>query len=158
MAAPYIGHGLRAGYAPLASPTTWKRFEQVAEAAPPTVSSDKVDSTHHGTLGRLKRSIPGEQTVSDVTINMIRDGDPATSPIQDTVFDLNLSSDTVIVRIEVPSTSDPENDDLYEVFQFEGRCSAAQVVSPRPGLVMLNTTWLFDDDTLTHQTQQASVF
>lgn len=144
----YIGHGLRAGFA-VGSPQIWRELEQIMECDIPGLTSDKVPSTTHGSPGRLKRNIPGEQEVSDGVIKMMRDADPVTAPNQNALFAYNNSSTSLYWRIEAVTTPDPA-DDLYEAWEFTARLGKWKVDSPRPDLVTLEVGLVFDGTFFNH--------
>lgn len=144
----YIGHGVRIASAS-GSPQVWQELENIKECQIPGLTSDKIDTTVHGTPGRLKRSIAGEQEVSDMTITMMRDADPATSPNQNALFAFNNSSVSRYWRVEIPTTSNPL-DNLYEAYEFTGRLGMHVIDAPRPELVTLEVNVVFDGTFFNH--------
>lgn len=152
----YIGHGVRIGYA-TGSPQTWRELEQVQEVTIPGLTSDKIDTTVHGTPGRLKRNIAGEQEVSDMEFTLMRDADPSTSPYQNQLFAYNNSSTSLYWRVEIPTTSNPA-DNLYEAYEFTGRLGMHVIDAPRPELVVLNGSVIFDGTFFNHFNPGASEF
>lgn len=144
----YIGHGVRVAYA-TGSPNVWQELEQVMDVNIPGLTSDKIDTTIHGTPGRLKRSIAGEQTVSNMEITLMRDANPVTSPKQNALFAYNNASTSLYWRVEIPSTSNPA-DNLYEAYEFTGRLGMHVISAPRPEKVTLKVDVVFDGTFFNH--------
>src|SRR3989304_931151 len=109
----YIGHGVKVGFSVVASPPAFSRLEQVDDCVIPTLVADKIETTHHGTAGRIKRNIAGEQEVTDPRITLLRDANPVTSPIQNALFSYNNASTSLYWRVEIPTTANPLVDNLY---------------------------------------------
>ena len=155
-----IGTGIRVAYA-TGSPHTWKKLEQVLDVTPPTLVSDKIDTSVHGG-GRLKRSIGGMQAVTDVVIKMLRNAyasgapDGNNAPNQNALFDYTGSQISLWFRVEIPS--DPNlSTTLFSAYEFQGRVNNFKETAPLMARQEVEVTVVFDDSSLVHYLPYASV-
>jgi hypothetical protein len=149
----YIGNGIRVAYS-VSSPLSYQKLEQVIDATPPKLKADVIDTTRHS-ANRYKSNIPGMYDVSPVTIKMLRDADPATSPKQNALQALQNASTTLYLRIEVPTNAQQT---LFEAWEISGRFSDWGVTPPIMGRVELDVSFLFDGvDYIYFGTPSASV-
>lgn len=148
----YIGNGIRVGYS-LSSPLSYNKLEQVIDATPPKLKADVIDTSRHSS-NRYKSNIPGMYDVSPVTIKMLRDADSSTSPKQNALRQLQDSSTTVYLRVEVPTNAQQTT---FEAWEISGRFSDWGVSAPLMGRVELDVSFLFDGVNYIYFAQSASV-
>ena len=128
----FIGYGVRVAFSEAASPYVWKKLEQVLDVAIPTEVADKIDTTIHTTGNRLKKNIAGLIGVTDMTVTMLADNDPATSPNQNRLFTLLANGTQVGWRVEIPMSNDPSVDS-FQGYEFDGRVLKFEPKAPIGG-------------------------
>ncbi len=149
-----IGSGAKFAFS-LASPHTWQKIEQLMDVTPPTIVSDKVDTTVHGT-SRLKRSIGGMQAVTDTVLKIMRDSYSSEAPNQNQLFALAQAQTRLWFRLEIPADSNLLTT-LFEAYEFQGRVNDFKPMTPILQRQEVDVTIVFDDVSLVRYEPYASV-
>lgn len=136
-----LGNGVRVGYS-ANSPVSWTRVAQLVEIEFPSMEADDVDVTVHG-VSRFKRSMPGMIEVSEMTLTLEADLDPATTPTHTALFDLSNAGTTVWWRIEVPV--DREQTEAV-AFEFQGNVKTWTLATPIDDKQTVEVVVKFDGD------------
>lgn len=147
-----IGSGAKAAFASN-SPQTYKKLEQVLDITVPTIAAAVIDVTIHQP-NRFMRNIPGLQTVSAMTIKMLRDPDPVTSPNQNACFDHMGLQDDLWWIAELPANGALT---LFEAYEFQGRVSKFAPMAPIAGRQEVDVEVLFDGTSFVRYNPRASV-
>ncbi len=133
-----IGNGIRFAHA-TGSPQTWKRWEQVMDCPAPTLTRAKVPVTVHKD-NDFVTSISGMATVSDVLVKMLKDPDPATSPIQNSLFALAQAKTKLWFRLEIPAN---DAHTLFTAYEWMGQVTDVKDLDPMAGAQELDVTVIF---------------
>lgn len=110
-----LGNGVKVAYS-LASPISWVAIGQILDHELPGLTPDKVETTVHG-LSNFKRKIRGLIDVAPLKLKLLQDLDPATSPDQKEMYDLQSAGTTIWWRIEIPTERDKSE---YMGLEFQG--------------------------------------
>lgn len=146
-----LGNGVKVGYS-ANSPVSWTSVAQVLEVDFPELTPDKVDTTVHGS-SKWKRSMAGMIEVSDMTLTLLADTDPSTTPGHDALWDYNQSQTTVWWRVEVPSN---RTQSAYTAFEFQGMVAGIKLATPIDDKQTLTVVIRFDGSSLTKYDPAAS--
>ena len=134
-----LGNGCKVGFS-ANSPVSWTAVGQVLNVELPTLEADDVDITVHGT-SRFKRSMAGMIEVSELTLELLADTDPATSAAHHTLWVYNQSGTTIWWRVEVPTD---RNQSEYTPFEFQGLVKSWQLAAPIDDRQSLTVVVKFD--------------
>jgi hypothetical protein len=138
-----LGNGVRVGYS-AASPVSWTRVTQILEVTFPQMVADDVDTTVHST-SRVKRNMPGMIEVSEMTLLLEADLDPATSASHDALWTLQKAGTTVWWRAEVPTD---RTQSACVPFEFQGYVKSWAPSTPIDDKQTIEVVVRFDGDDL----------
>ena len=110
-----LGNGTKVGFSN-SSPVTWTKVAQLMEVVIPGLEPDEVDTTVH-TAQKFMRSMPGMIKVTEMSMTLLADLDPATTPSHETLRTLNASQATIYWRVEVPVNRAQTS---FRAFEFQG--------------------------------------
>jgi hypothetical protein len=144
-----LGNGVRVGYS-AASPVSFTRVPQLLDVTFPTFVYDEVDSTVHGT-SKLKRSMPGMITVSEMTMTFLSDLDETTTASQQALFALNQAGTSLWWRVEVPVNREQSK---CVAFEFQGFVKSWEPSTPIEDRQTLQVVVKFDGDSFTKYAAQ----
>jgi len=129
----------------LSSPISWVNVPQLLDAQIPTFSREKIDTSVMGTSG-FKRSIPGWNQVSDMTLKVLADLDETTSPAHAALASLNKAGTTVWWRVEIAVNRDSTK---WKAWEFQGFVQEFKPVAPAGGREEIDITVGFDGTAFT---------
>lgn len=150
-----LGNGSKIGYQTVVSPLgSWNKIGQVMEVGGLTLTVETWDSTVHS-ANSFAREAPGLITVAPLVLKVLTNPNPAAGEgiIQDALYDLMISKETIAWRVEVPANRDKT---LFKGREFEGFVSSYEEEQPiRDGqVVTINITF---DATTINRDQTAAV-
>ncbi|OFX15273.1 MAG: hypothetical protein A2Z18_02575 [Armatimonadetes bacterium RBG_16_58_9] len=120
-----LGNGTKVGFS-AASPVSWTRVGQLLDDTFPSLETQKVDSTIHGT-SKFMRNMPGMIAVGDLTLIVLGDLDEGTDAAMKTIYDYLQSQTTLWWRIEVPVDRAQTE---FTAFEFQGFVASFNYLSP----------------------------
>ena len=130
---------MRVAYA-IGSPHTWKKLEQLSEAAVPKKVAEKLSTTVFGT--NVKSNMPGLDEVSDTEITMLTDMSSITSPNQNSLIAIKATKALVWWRIESADGNDLATC-LWEAVEFQARVGDFDFVNGLGAVSMRKCTLIF---------------
>ncbi len=129
----YLNNGIRVGYAPLGqSPIQWRRITQIVSVDGPNVEPREVDITVHG--DRFQRTMPGLPGLTNMTVRVMADLDPATNLWLDDILNYESSLAEAHWRIEYATNREMTK---FRGREFIGYVSAVRILAGDPGERML---------------------
>lgn len=147
-----LGNGIKIGYS-TTSPVSWTGIGQVLDGAPPTFVSDSVEITTSSTTSKWKRTMPGLDTVNDMSVTVLADTDPATSVDQDYLFTALKNGTQLWWRFEVPTNRARTT---FTAFEWQGTVGGWELSLPIAGRQELKVTVKYDGTSFTKYAPAAS--
>lgn len=150
-----LGHGSKIGYQTVASPLgSWTKIGQVQEVNGLKTVRETWDSTIHG-ANQFAREAPGLVTVDPLVLTVLTNPNPASGEgiIQDALYDLFISGETMAWRLEVPAN---RAQTLFKGREFEGFISGYEEEQPIRDGQKVTITITFDATTISRDQAAAA--
>ncbi len=129
----------------LTSPVSWLNVPQVEDCQIPQFVREKIDTTVFG-IKKFKRSMPGFNSVSDMTLKVLADLDELTTPSHSQLMNLNVLGTTIWWRVEIATNRESTRWKAWEFQAYVGDCKPA--VTPG-GKSEIDYTIVFDGEDFT---------
>lgn len=142
-----LGNGSKIGFQTVASPLgSWTKIGQVMEINGLKLVRETWDSDVHSPNPFI-REAPGKIKVEPVVLKILTNPNPASGEgiVQDALYDLLISAETVAWRLEVPAN---RQQTLFKGREFEGFISGYEEEQPIRDGQVFNLTITYDSTTI----------
>jgi hypothetical protein len=151
-----LGKGVNVLYNVDDSPTSYLAIGQLLNVTVPKFVSDRHEITTHDVVGYLKRYMSGLTDVTDVTLELLSDHNPTTSPAHAALRGFSVSKEVIWLRIEIPQ--DPDlTITKYLVYEAQFDIGEFSIDTPINGPQKTMVTGRFRGSSFTITDDQASL-